>query len=174
MPIDPRPYPRTASSEPACRAVVAARELRRRAEAWRQRTAAAPAFAAAAAFAALHEPGVHLLPAILGLSLGALGTGFGVASVASARFTYSVPLPGDSPFKTPPGAGVRMAVVQLATMGVMGVLLIPEIGLVAAQLVTGNAAFGWTALAVGLLAMLRAKVETATTTTSDSRVIIRS
>ncbi|GAA5113776.1 hypothetical protein GCM10023339_18550 [Alloalcanivorax gelatiniphagus] len=32
----------------------------------RQRTAAAPAFAAAAAFAALHEPGLHLLPAILG------------------------------------------------------------------------------------------------------------
>jgi len=32
----------------------------------RQRAAAAPAFAAAAAFAALHEPGVHLLPAILG------------------------------------------------------------------------------------------------------------
>src|SRR3954470_16395381 len=26
MPIDPRPYPRSASSEPACRAVVAARE----------------------------------------------------------------------------------------------------------------------------------------------------
>ena len=26
MPIDPRPYPRTASSEPACLAVVAARE----------------------------------------------------------------------------------------------------------------------------------------------------
>lgn len=32
----------------------------------RQRSAAAPAFAAAAAFAALYEPGVHLLPAILG------------------------------------------------------------------------------------------------------------
>ena len=32
----------------------------------RQRAAAAPAFAAAAAFAALHEPGVHLLPAVLG------------------------------------------------------------------------------------------------------------
>ncbi len=32
----------------------------------RQRVAAAPAFAAAAAFAALYEPGVHLLPAILG------------------------------------------------------------------------------------------------------------
>ena len=31
-----------------------------------QRAAAAPAFAAAAAFAALYEPGVHLLPAILG------------------------------------------------------------------------------------------------------------
>jgi hypothetical protein len=32
----------------------------------RQRSAAAPAFAAAAAFAALYEPGIHLLPAILG------------------------------------------------------------------------------------------------------------
>ena len=32
----------------------------------RQRSAAAPAFAAAAAFAALYEPGAHLLPAILG------------------------------------------------------------------------------------------------------------
>ncbi|MFC7726367.1 hypothetical protein ACFQW6_14735 [Nocardioides sp. GCM10028917] len=32
----------------------------------RQRAAAAPAFAAAAAFAALHEPGAHLLPAVLG------------------------------------------------------------------------------------------------------------
>ena len=32
----------------------------------RQRAAAAPAFAAAAAYAALHEPGVHLLPAVLG------------------------------------------------------------------------------------------------------------
>ncbi len=32
----------------------------------RQRSAAAPAFAAAAAFAALYEPGPHLLPAILG------------------------------------------------------------------------------------------------------------
>lgn len=34
----------------------------------RQRAAAAPAFAAAAAFAALFEPGLHLLPAILGAS----------------------------------------------------------------------------------------------------------
>lgn len=32
----------------------------------RQRAAAAPAFAAAAAFAAIYEPGAHLLPAILG------------------------------------------------------------------------------------------------------------
>ncbi|RYC05404.1 hypothetical protein [Nocardioides zhouii] len=32
----------------------------------RQRVGAAPAFAAAAAFAALYEPGVHLLPAVLG------------------------------------------------------------------------------------------------------------
>lgn len=47
----------------------------------RQRAAAAPAFAAAAAFAALYEPGVHLLPAILGAAgiAAAVVTGIGRA-----------------------------------------------------------------------------------------------
>ncbi len=92
-----------------------------------------------------------LLPAMIGLSLGALFSGFGVASVSSARFTYSVPLPGDSPFKTPPGAGARMAVVQLCTFGIMFLLLVPALGLTVAQLVTGQALYGWLALPVGIV-----------------------
>lgn len=93
----------------------------------------------------------HMLPAILGISLCALLAGLGVSSVASARFTYAVPLPGESPFKTPPGAGARMALVQLATFGIMGLLLIPTLGLLLAQVLTGNQLFGWIALAVGVV-----------------------
>ncbi|WP_411731083.1 transporter [Paeniglutamicibacter sp.] len=91
-----------------------------------------------------------LLPAILGISLCGLLAGLGVASVASARFTYAVPLPGESPFKTPPGAGARMAIVQLATFTLMSVLLLPALGLLVAQLLTGDALFGWLALVVGV------------------------
>nr|WP_254456128.1 transporter [Paeniglutamicibacter quisquiliarum] len=93
---------------------------------------------------------LDLLPAILGISLCGLLAGLGVASVASARFTYAVPLPGESPFKTPPGAGARMAVVQLATFTVMSVLLVPGLGLLVAQLFTGEVLFGWLALVVGI------------------------
>ncbi|MET1036333.1 MAG: transporter [Arthrobacter sp.] len=93
----------------------------------------------------------EMLPAVLGVSIGALLSGFGVSSVASARFTYAVPQPGDSPFKTPPGAGVRMMVVQVATMLVMTVLLLPAGALLVAQLVTGDAVYGWWALVVGPL-----------------------
>ncbi|MFL4475292.1 transporter [Paeniglutamicibacter sp. MACA_103] len=93
---------------------------------------------------------LDLLPALLGISLCGLLAGFGVASVASARFTYAVPLPGESPFKTPPGAGARMAIVQLATFTLMFVLLLPGLGLLVAQVLTGDALFGWLALVVGV------------------------
>jgi len=66
-----------------------------------------------------------LIPGDLGLSLAALLVALGVASVASARYTYAVPLPGDNPMKTPPGNGLRVAVTQLVTIGAMGVMLIP-------------------------------------------------
>ncbi|MGQ3385203.1 transporter [Glutamicibacter sp. TV12E] len=65
------------------------------------------------------------IPGDLGLSLAALLVALGVASVASARYTYAVPLPGDNPMKTPPGNGLRVAVTQLATIGTMAILLIP-------------------------------------------------
>ncbi|KRE95389.1 hypothetical protein ASG76_06985 [Nocardioides sp. Soil774] len=51
----------------------------------RQRAAAAPAFAAAAAFAALYEPGVHLLPAILGAAGIAAAVVAGIGRALSAE-----------------------------------------------------------------------------------------
>ncbi len=89
------------------------------------------------------------LPNILGCSLGALFTGLGLASVVSARWTSAVPAPGDSPFKKPPGNVAQTMLVQFGGMAAMGVLLLPEIAMVAAQAVTGSPVFGWIGLAAG-------------------------
>lgn len=90
------------------------------------------------------------LPTMLGLSLGALLTGTGFSSVLSARYTYNVPLPGESPFKTPPGTGFSMLAIQaLGWVGLL-VLLAPEIGLAIAYLLTGSAVLGWLTLLAGL------------------------
>jgi ABC-2 type transport system permease protein len=91
------------------------------------------------------------LPGQLGLSLGILFTGLGLSSVLSARYTVAVPLPGDSPFKKPPGNVGQTLAVQFAGMAVLTLLVLPEAGLFIAQLVTGNAIFGWVNLAVGLV-----------------------
>ncbi|NYD76580.1 transporter [Arthrobacter cupressi] len=89
------------------------------------------------------------LPNILGSSLGTLFTGLGLASVVSARWTSAVPAPGESPFKKPPGNTAQTLLVQFAGMGVMAVLLLPEIAMVVTQAVTGQAAFSWIGLAAG-------------------------
>lgn len=91
------------------------------------------------------------LPMILGLSAGALLTGTGLSSVVSARYTYNVPLPGESAFKTPPGTSFSMLTIQLLGWLVLAVLLLPEVALAIAYLVTGDALFGWLTLAVGVL-----------------------
>lgn len=61
-----------------------------------QRAAAAPAFAAAAAFAALHEPGLHLLPAVIGAAgiSAAVVAGIGRALDAGADETSTVWIAG--------------------------------------------------------------------------------
>ncbi|WP_309082109.1 transporter [Zhihengliuella sp.] len=89
--------------------------------------------------------------AILGVSLGGLLSGLGVSSVVSARWTYSVPLPGENPFKTPPGAGARVAIVQLGTFAVATLALLPELGLLIAYFVTGHPVYAWLTLLVGLV-----------------------
>ena len=89
------------------------------------------------------------LPGQLGLGLGILFTCLGLASVVSARYTVAVPLPGDSPFKKPPGNVGQTLAVQFGGMLVLVVLVLPEAALMVAQLVTGNRLFGWLNLAVG-------------------------
>jgi ABC-2 type transport system permease protein len=89
------------------------------------------------------------LPALLGLALGILFTGLGLASVVSARYTVAVPLPGDSPFKKPPGNVAQTMAVQFGGMGVLLVLVLPEAALVIAQSVTGSTVPGWINLALG-------------------------
>lgn len=89
------------------------------------------------------------LPALLGLSVGVLLTGLAISSVTSALFVFPVPAPGDSPFKARQGANLTTSLTTFAVWGVLAVLALPEIGFVIAFALTGNALFGWLALAVG-------------------------
>jgi ABC-2 type transport system permease protein len=91
------------------------------------------------------------LPGLMGFSLGILLSGLGLASVVSARYTVAVPLPGESPFKKPPGNVAQTMAVQFGGMGLLMLLVSPEAILLAAELLTGRAAFGWINLAVGPL-----------------------
>ena len=91
-----------------------------------------------------------LLPGVLGLSFGVLFSGVGLSSVVSARYTVAVPLPGDSPFKKPPGNVAQTMAVQFGGMGVLLLLTLPESVLLVAQFVTGSATYGWINLVLGL------------------------
>jgi ABC-2 type transport system permease protein len=92
-----------------------------------------------------------LLPGILGLSVGMLFTGLGLSSVVSARYTMPVPLPGESPFKKPPGNVGQTLAVQFGGMAVLLVLVSPELVLVAMQLAGGSTVPGWICLVLGPL-----------------------
>lgn len=89
------------------------------------------------------------LPGMLGLSLGILFSGLGLSSALSARYTVAVPLPGESPFKKPPGNAAQTMAVQFGGMGVLAVLVAPEIALVMAHWSTGSPVPGWINLFVG-------------------------
>ena len=83
--------------------------------------------------------GLGVVARVLGLSLGILLTGLGLSSVVSARYNVAVPLPGDSPFKKPPGNVGQTMLVQFGGMGVLLLLVLPEAALLIVQCVTGNA-----------------------------------
>lgn len=89
------------------------------------------------------------LPGQLGLSLGILFTGLGLSSVVSARYTVAVPLPGESPFKKPPGNVGQTLAVQFGGLVVLMVLVLPEVALLVAQLVTGSPSWAGSILPPG-------------------------
>ncbi|MDQ0276936.1 ABC-2 type transport system permease protein [Arthrobacter silviterrae] len=90
-----------------------------------------------------------LLPATLGLTIGAVGSGLGLASVFSARFTMNAPLPGDSPLKSKPGNNFSAMVVQFSGFAGVGVLVVPELVLTTIALAGNRPALGWISLATG-------------------------
>jgi ABC-2 type transport system permease protein len=91
------------------------------------------------------------IPALLGIGLGLLLTGFGVSSVASARFLLPVPAAGESPFKTPPGSTFTSQLGMYAAWFVVFGLAIPELALGIAAITLGNVVLGVAALVVGIV-----------------------
>lgn len=91
------------------------------------------------------------LLAMTGVCAALLLAGSGVVSILSARYTYPVPPPGASPMKTPQGFTILNVLMQFVTMGVIALLALPAAALAVTQLVTGDALWGWLALAMGLV-----------------------
>ncbi|GAB2977562.1 transporter [Frigoribacterium salinisoli] len=91
------------------------------------------------------------VPALLGIALGLLLTGFGVSSVASTRFLMPVPAAGESPFKTPPGSTFKSQLGMYAAWAIVFALSAPEIALGVAAVVTGELWLGLAALVLGIV-----------------------
>lgn len=90
------------------------------------------------------------LPALLGLTLGILLTGLGVSSVSSSMFIFPVPTPGESPFRSRPGAGLSTALTTYAILAVVVVLVSPEAILLIIGAIRDDILPGWIGLAVGV------------------------
>jgi ABC-2 type transport system permease protein len=93
----------------------------------------------------------QLLPGLLGISIGALLSGFAVSSITSGAFVFAVPAPGESPFKSKPGGGFSLMLSTFATWGILGVLMLPELALAVVGFATDNALFGWLSIMVGVV-----------------------
>jgi ABC-2 type transport system permease protein len=83
-----------------------------------------------------------LWPAMFGIGLGFLLSGFGVASVMSALKPYPVPGPGENPFGAPPGSSALTIVVQAVAGAAVFVLNVPLLALGLGVLL-GHVWMGW-------------------------------
>lgn len=96
-----------------------------------------------------------LWPAIFGIGIGFLLSGFGVASVMSALKPYPVPGPGENPFGAPPGSSALTIVVQAVAGSAVFVLNLPLLALGLGALL-GHVWLGW--LCLGLAVVLGSAV----------------
>ena len=94
--------------------------------------------------------GWNYLPGMIGISAALLLAGTGVVSVMSARYTYPVPPPGASPLKTPQGYTLLNVIIQFVILGAVALMALPPVILLLTQVVSGQALWGWLALAVGI------------------------
>ncbi len=90
------------------------------------------------------------LPTAIGLTTGVFLSSVGLASIASARFIYAVPKPGDGPFSTPQGSAMANLVIQTLAWLVLLVLIAPEVVLGFAAVRTGSGLLVWLTFAVGI------------------------
>ena len=91
-----------------------------------------------------------LWPVLLGIGLGFLLTGFGVASVMSALKPFPVPGPGENPFGAPPGSSALTVVLQAVAGAAVFVLNLPLLALGIGALL-GNVWMGWLCLALAVV-----------------------
>lgn len=91
-----------------------------------------------------------LWPALFGIGLGFLLTGFGVANVMSALQPYPVPGPGENPFGAPPGSSALTVAVQAVAGTAVFVMNLPLIGIGVGALM-GHVWMGWLCLGLAVL-----------------------
>ena len=91
-----------------------------------------------------------LWPALFGVGLGLLLTGFGVASVMSALQPHPVPGPGENPFGAPPGSSALAVVMQALAGATVFVLNLPLLGFGIGAL-AGNVWMGWLCLGLAVV-----------------------
>jgi ABC-2 type transport system permease protein len=92
-----------------------------------------------------------LWPALFGIGLGFLLSGFGVANVMSALQPYPVPGPGENPFGAPPGLSALTMLVQSVVGAAVFTLNLPLLGFGLGALL-GHVWMGW--LCLGLAVVL--------------------
>jgi len=90
------------------------------------------------------------LPGLLGIALGLLLTGLALSSLVSGRFAFSVPAPGENPFKARPGGGFTLMLSMFASWTALAILALPEMILALLGFAIDSPALGWSALAIGL------------------------
>lgn len=91
------------------------------------------------------------LPAVLGASVGLLGTGLGVAMYASALVAYPVQPPGTSPFASSGMGSVGVTLLAQGATSVVTVVLALPVVVLAFLGVLLAPVWGWAALGVGFL-----------------------
>ncbi|MHB1235544.1 MAG: hypothetical protein ACYCZK_07710 [Microbacteriaceae bacterium] len=97
-----------------------------------------------------------VLPPLLGLSSCILLSGLGVSSIASARFPYPAPRPGDSPFQQPVSIGTSPALIQSLSFFATVLLALPVLVLGAMGIFldsTWNLTALWAGLVLGVLVL---------------------
>ncbi|RLP74760.1 transporter [Mycetocola tolaasinivorans] len=122
----------------------------RRGRAWAFLTLITPLTIVVAIVVAVVSGTAHLLPAVLGVGIGMLLAGNGIASVQSAFFLMPVPDPEDSPWASKPGSGALSMAGTFGSMGVLLVLSAPALVLLGFAVGTGSTLLTWLTLPVGL------------------------